>query len=143
MKTKPKKGIIYLAVIAVLAILVFIIFSVMLSRKNDQAMLSQKTDDQVYEAGVYTKEVMIGESSVVIQVSLDERKVTSVEITGDDVVDAMYPLLNPSIERISKELSAGKSVDEITPSKGAQYTEKLLLDAIEEILQKHRITDNQ
>lgn len=143
MKTKPKKGILYLAVIAVLAILVFIIFSVMLSRKNDQATLSQKTDEQVYEAGVYTKEVMIGESSVVIQVSLDERKVTSVEMISDDVVATMYPLMEPSVERISKELSAGKSVDEITLSEEAQFTEKVLLNAIEEILQKCRITDNQ
>lgn len=143
MKTKQKKELMCLAAVVVLAILVFIIFFIMLLRKNDQATLSQKTDDQIYEEGVYTKEVMIGDSSVVIQICLDEKNVTSVEMISDDVVDAMYPLARPSIEKISKELSAGNSVDEIPLSEDSQYTEILFLNVIEEILQEHRVIDNQ
>ena len=136
MKTKPKKEMVYIAVIAVLAIVVLMLLSAMSSQKRE------KEDSQIYEAGVYIKEIPIGDSTIQIQVLLDEKNVTSVEVITGDMEDTMYPLLKPAAEQISEELSAGKSVDEITFSGDPSYTEKLLLDAIEEILQEHRIADN-
>jgi len=133
MKTKPKKEMMYIAVIAVLVILVLILLSFMLP-KNKKG--------QIYEPGVYTKELQIGDSTIEIEVSLDGRGVTSVDVADEDKESVTYALIKPSIERISKELSAGTSVEEFTFSEGSTFTEKLLLDAIEEILQKRRITDN-
>lgn len=134
MKKKSKKEMVYIAVIAVLVILVLILLSFMLP-KNKKG--------QIYEPGVYTKELQIGEFTVELEVSLDEKGVTSVDLVSGDIENTMYPLLKPSVEMISKELAAGKSVDEISSSEGSTFTEKFLLDAIEEILQKRRITDNQ
>lgn len=136
MKTKPKKWMVYIAVIVVLAILVLMLLSAIFSQKRE------KEDNQIYEAGVYIKEIPIGDSTIQIQVLLDEKNVTSVEVISGDIEDAMYPLLKPVAEQISEELSAGKPVDEITFSGDSSYTEKLLLDAVEEILQEHRIADN-
>lgn len=135
MKTKSKKEMVYIAVIAVLVILVLILFFVMSSQKTE------KKNSRIYEAGMYTREITIGDSTITIQVLLDEKNVTSVEVISGDIEDAMYPLLKPVAEKISKELSAGKSVDEITLSEESLYTEKLLLDVISEILQEHRIAD--
>lgn len=136
MKTKSKKEMVYIAVIAVLVILVLVLFFVMSLQKTE------KKNSQIYEAGIYIKEIPIGDSAIKIQVSLDEKNVTSVEMIEEDtVMSAMYPLIEPSIKKISEELSAGKSVDEITLSESGYYTEKILLDAISEILQEHKIAD--
>lgn len=103
---------------------------------------NEMRDKQVYEAGIYIKEIPLGDLAIKIQVSLDEKNVTSVEMIEEDtVMSAMYPLIEPSMKRISEELSAGKSVDEITLSESGYYTEKILLDAIREILQEHKIAD--
>lgn len=99
----------------------------------------RKTDRRIYKAGVYTKEIPIGDSTIAVQVLLDEKNVAFVEVIGGDT--AMYPLIEPSIKKISGELSAGKSVDEYTFSESGYYTEKILLDAISKILQEHRIAD--
>ena len=103
---------------------------------------NEMKDKQLYEAGIYIREIPLGDSAIKIQIFLDERNVTSVEIIEEDtVMSAMYPLIEPSMKRISEELSAGKSVDEITLSESGYYTEKILLDAISEILQEHKIAD--
>lgn len=103
---------------------------------------NEMEDKQVYEAGIYIREILLANSAIKIQIFLDERNVTSVEIIEEDtVMSAMYPLIEPSIKRISEELSAGKSVDEYTFSESSYYTEKILLDAISEILQEHKIAD--
>ena len=74
-----------------------------------------------------------------IQLSLDEDSVKSVELVNlEESVSTMYPLMQPTVEKMSKELAAGKTMDEIVVSEESQYTEKIIANAVSEILQEHR-----
>ena len=93
----------------------------------------------VYEAGIYNKEMTVGDSVINLQVVLDEEQVKSVEMTNlDDTVSAMYPLMRPSVESISNQLAAGASLDEVVLSDEGQYTEKMILNEVDNVLDEHK-----
>lgn len=119
-----------------LLILLFIMFWPGKSGK-DEASLSNQTEKQ-YEAGVYTQELQVGDATLNLQLSLDEDCVKSVEIVNlDESVETMYPLMQPTVEKISDQLAAGKSMDEIVLSEDAQYTEKVIVEAVGKMLEEH------
>lgn len=122
----------------ILLILLFVMFWPGKGGKEETASVSGETQ-QEYEAGVYTKEIKIGDASVNIQLSLDEDNVKSVELINlDESVSTMYPLMEPTVEKISKQLAAGKAMDEIVVSEESQYTEKMIVEAVSEMMQEHR-----
>ena len=67
----------------------------------------------------------------------------SVELVNlDESVSTMYPLMEPTVEKISKQLAAGSSIEEIALSEESQYTEKLIVEAVSEMMQEHRVEGN-
>ena len=52
----------------------------------------------------------------------------------------MYPLVQPSLEKINLQLSQGIPIDEITLSEDSKFTETLLIEAIETTLSKAKVT---
>ena len=93
----------------------------------------------VYEAGVYSKQMTVGDSVINLQVVLDEEQVKSVEMINlDDTVSAMYPLMKPSVESISNQLASGVSLDEVVLSDEGQYTEKMILNEVDSVLDEHK-----
>lgn len=135
------REIIYTAIFVGLGILLLIILFFMFwpdgkDEGRDRAD-SQKT--AIYEAGIYNKEMTIGDSVINLQVILDEEQVKSVEMTNlDDTVSAMYPLMKPSVKLISDQLVAGASVDEVVLSDEGQYTEKMILNEVSSVLNEHK-----
>lgn len=122
----------------ILLILLFIMFWPGKGGKEEAASVSNQTE-QKYEAGVYTKEIQIGDAAVNIQLSLDEDNVKAVELVNlDESVATMYPLMEPTVEKISKQLAAGKTVDEIVVSEESQYTEKIIVEAVSTMMQEHK-----
>ena len=84
----------------------------------------------------------LGEDVVKLKVSLDEDRVKSVELKDvNETVSAMYPLMKPAVEEISNQLATGISVDEVVLSKEGQYTEKMILSAVDEVVDKHRVKE--
>lgn len=74
-----------------------------------------------------------------LQLSLDEDNVKSVELVNlDESVETMYPLMQPTVDKISKQLAAGKSMEEIVISEESQYTEKLIVQSVSEMMQEHK-----
>ncbi len=85
------------------------------------------------------KKMTVGDSVINLQVVLDEEQVKSVEMTNlDDTVSAMYPLMKPSVESISNQLAAGASLDEVVLSDEGQYTEKMILNEVDNVLDEHK-----
>lgn len=122
----------------ILLILLFVMFWPGKGGKDEAASVSGQTE-QKYEAGVYTKEIQIGDAAVNIQLSLDENNVKAVELVNlDESVSTMYPLMEPTVEKISKQLAAGKAMDEIVVSQESQYTEKIIVEAVSEMMQEHK-----
>lgn len=136
------REIIYTAIFVGLGILLLIILFFMFwpdgKDESSESVHNEKT--AIYEAGVYNKEMTIGDSIINLQVILDEEQVKSVEMTNlDDTVSAMYPLMKPSVELISGQLVAGASVDEIVLSDEGQYTEKMILNEVNSVLNEHKV----
>ena len=135
------REIIYTAIFAGLGILLLIILFFMFWPDGKDESKEQVDNEKtaVYEAGVYNKEMTVGDSVINLQVVLDEEQVKSVEMTNlDDTVSAMYPLMKPSVESISNQLASGVSLDEVVLSDEGQYTEKMILNEVDNILDEHK-----
>ncbi len=135
------REVIYTAIFVGLGILLLIILFFMFwpgkdSGSQDAAVQSQ---EKQYQAGVYTKELQMGDATVNLQVTLDEDRVKSVEIVPlDESITTMYPLMEPAVKTISEQLQAGKGVEEISMSDESQYTEQVVLNAVQEIIQEKK-----
>ena len=118
--------------VGIAVIVLFVLLGFLFTGKNDS------NGDQKYEAGVYTKELTIGDSVVNLQLSLDEDRVKAVEFVNlSESVETMYPLMQPTVEKLSKQLAAGKTMEEIVVSEDTQYTEKILVETVSEMLKEH------
>ncbi len=135
------REIIYTAVFVGLGILLLIILFFMFwpDGKDENKEQADNGKTAVYEAGVYSKQMTVGDSVINLQVVLDEEQVKSVEMINlDDTVSAMYPLMKPSVESISNQLASGVSLDEVVLSDEGQYTEKLILNEVDSVLDEHK-----
>ena len=135
------RKIIYTAVFVGLGILLLIILFFMFwpDGKDENKEQADNGKTAVYEAGVYSKQMTVGDSVINLQVVLDEEQVKSVEMINlDDTVSAMYPLMKPSVESISNQLASGVSLDEVVLSDEGQYTEKMILNEVDSVLDEHK-----
>ena len=135
------REIIYTAVFVGLGILLLIILFFMFwpDGKDENKEQADNGKTAVYEAGVYSKQMTVGDSVINLQVVLDEEQVKSVEMINlDDTVSAMYPIMKPSVESISNQLASGVSLDEVVLSDEGQYTEKMILNEVDSVLDEHK-----
>ncbi len=138
------REIIYTAIFVGLGILLLIIlFFMFWPDGKDEGGKSASNENEktaIYEAGIYNKEMTIGDNVINLQVILDEEQVKSIEMTNlDDTVSAMYPLMKPSVKLISDQLVSGASVDEVVLSDEGQYTEKMILNEVSSVLNEHKV----
>lgn len=132
------KEIIYTAIFVGLGLLLILLLLIMFhpSGKSDSSP-NPSDESSKYIPGVYTTEVTLGENRVNLQIVLDSNHVNHIKLTSlNDTVATMYPLLSPTVEDISKQLSNGVSVENVVLSSESQYTQTLLLEAINKTLQK-------
>lgn len=75
-------------------------------------------NDAIYRAGIYESQFVIGEKTINLEVALDEEQVKSVKVKNlDESVETMYPLMKSAVKDVSKQLSAGVSIDEVVLQK--------------------------
>lgn len=135
------REVIYTAIFVGLGILLLIILFFMFWPGKDRGSqdTASKSQEKQYQAGVYTKELSMGDATVNLQVTLDEDHVKSVRIAPlDESVTTMYPLIEPAVETISEQLQAGKEVAEISLGEESQYTEQVILNAVQEIIDEEK-----
>ena len=111
------REIVYTAIFAGLGILLLIILFFMFwpGGGNDDSAGRPSSSDKIYHAGIYNSEIDIGENKINLQVTLDETQVKS----------------------------AGASVDEVVLSDQSQYTEEIILDAVNNILSENEISNSE
>lgn len=128
------KEIIYTAIFVGLGILLILLLIFMFLPKNkDTASL----DTQQYKAGKYTSALVLNDTSLNIEVVVDENHINSVTITNiDDSITAMYPLMAPGLEEIADQLYDGVDINSVKISDDSKYTQTLLLDSVKAILDK-------
>ncbi|MBR1741799.1 MAG: hypothetical protein IJ733_07990 [Lachnospiraceae bacterium] len=138
------RKIIYAGIFVVLGMIILgVLLAMFLPKKNSEvgsvSRPEEKTVEKKYEAGVYTKEIEIGDSTVNLELALDEGQVKSLELVNlEESVETMYPLMKPTVKKLEKKLIAGKDIHKIKLSGDAKYTEKMILESVETMLEEHK-----
>lgn len=126
------KEIIYTIIFAIFAIIIIGLLFAMFGPDRDTS--SSQTS---YNPGVYSSSVMLNDTSLTVEVAVDESKITSIRISNlDDTINTLYPLLQPTIEDLSAQICLKQSLNDLTISENSSYTASLLLDAIDASLKK-------
>lgn len=130
------KELIFTGILAALGILLIIMLVVVFLPKGKDSP-ENTTNTGKYEPGVYTAAVMLNDSSFDVQVVVDENNINSVSLVNlDETVETMYPLVKPTMEELSRQIVDTQSLDNITYSESNQYTSIVLMNAIEEAIEK-------
>lgn len=122
------KEVVYTAVFVGIGVLLLIVLFFMFGRQNSpksestQSTINNESstykNDAIYRAGIYESQFVIGEKTINLEVALDEEQVKSVKVKNlDESVETMYPLMKSAVKDVSKQLSAGVSIDEVVLSK--------------------------
>ncbi len=134
MSTKTKivvlhmKEMIYTLVFAGLGILLILLLIFMfLPRQKDASSETMK-----YVAGVYTSTIQLNDNTMDVQVAVDEDRINSVSLVNlDETVATMYP-----VESLAEQIITKQSTENITYSGENQYTSMVILNAVNDALEK-------
>ncbi len=131
------KEIIYTAIFAVLAIVLILLLVFMFLPKSGR----KAGDEQKYVPGVYTSAVTLNNTALEVEVTVDESHINSIRFSNlDETVAAMYPLIQPAIEEIAEQVYEKQSLDGIEYSSDSPYTSQVIINAIDDALQKAAAT---
>lgn len=127
------KEIIYTAVFAVLAIVLILLLTFMFFSGKS----SGDETTQTYTPGVYTASMMLNNSLLEVEVTVDESHINSIRFSNlDETVTTMYPLIQPAMEDIAEQVYKKQSLENIEISGGSPYTSQIIVNTIEEALEK-------
>lgn len=131
------KELIYTAIFVGLGILLIILLLFMFLPKEEEG---ESVPTMNYVAGVYSSSIMFNDNTVDVQVIVDENRINSISLVNlDDTVTTMYPLMEPAVESISKQVIEKQSTEGITYNSENQYTSIVILNAIENALSKAQV----
>lgn len=124
--------------------LVLLIVMIALSGKKKNASVpppsagdSAVQDTPTYRPGVYSSVLSLNDSALNLEVIVDANHINAVRLVNlDEATQAMYPLVEPSINDISAQLAAGTALSDLTLTESSQYTQTLLIDGIRQVLKK-------
>ena len=75
-----------------------------------------------------------------VQVIVDENRINSISLVNlNETVTTMYPLVEPALEEVSDQIIKTQSVENISYQADNQYTTIMLLNAVENALEKAEI----
>lgn len=128
------KELIYTAIFAGLGILLVILFFFMFLPGKEK----ERTAETIkYAAGVYTSSILFQDSTLEVQVIVDENRIQSVSLVNlSETVETMYPLVKPALEEMAEQIIKNQSVERISYNPDNQYTSIMLLNAVEKALEK-------
>ena len=132
------KELIYTGIFIALGILFIVLRAIMFlpSGKKEKSREDGQTVN-AYIPGIYTTSIELGGSVVDVEIVVDENSISSLRLVNlDEAVATMYPLIEPSFEELSGQITENQSLEGITYSDDSRYTSILLLNAVEASLEK-------
>lgn len=129
------REVLYTILFLVLGILLLALFFFMF-------LPGMKTEEETaasasYVPGIYNSQLNLNDTMLNIEVVVDENHINSVRLVNiDESITTMYPLMEPSMESISEQLCKGVPIEDIVLSDSSKYTQTMLLQAVEETLEK-------
>jgi len=136
------KELIYTGIFAALGILFVILLIMMFLPDKEDGNTSPPEQDAVetisnYIPGVYTTELVLGTQSIDVEVIVDKDSITSIRMVNlNDAITTMYPLLQPTFDSICQQVYDQQSLEHITYTSDSKYTSLVLLEAIQNSLDK-------
>ncbi len=136
------KELIYTGIFAFLGILFIILLAMMFLPKGENGDNASEeevttTSGSVYIPGIYTTELILGTQSIDVEVIVDQNSITSIRMVNlNEAVTTMYPLLEPTFDAICQQVYEQQSLDQITYTSDSKYTSLVLLEAIQNSLNK-------
>jgi len=132
------KEIIYTVIFAALGILLIILLVAMFLNKDRDSSLSK--EEALYIPGKYSAALILNNNALNLEVVVDKNHINSVEIVNiDEATTTMYPLIQPSLELITKQLYDGVAIEDVKLSENGQYTQTIMLDTIKIALEKAKV----
>lgn len=133
------KELIYTGIFIALGILLVLLL-VLMFRPAQEESSETAAASPIYRAGIYTTEVTLGQTVLSLEAAVDESHVKGARLVNlSEDVETMYPLLSPSLEDIASQLSSGVAIENVVLSSDNQYTQSLLLSALQELLEKAKL----
>ena len=130
------KEVIYTGIFVVLAVVLAVLLFLMFG-KNKNA--DPASTDAIYHAGVYTSPITLNDNTFDVEVKVDENHINSISLVNlSETTTAMYPLVEPALDALSDQIYTSQSTENITYSEENKYTSMLLLEAIDNALDKAR-----
>ena len=128
------KELVYTAIFLVLGVILVILLVTMFGMDKKEAPAASPA---AYIAGVYTSSIDFQNRSVDVQVIVDENRIKDISLINlEDTVSVMYPLMEPTIERLRDQNLEQQSLEGASYEAENQYTSAVLLRAIEQALEK-------
>lgn len=129
------KELIYTGIFILLGILLILLLIFMFTPSKESTEKSEQTSG--YIEGVYSSPLTLGDSELELQVTVKNGKPQSAALKHlDKTVKTMYPLVEPSLKEINKQLPKVESIDDIKFDDQSQYTNTILKQAIKNALKK-------
>ena len=131
------KELIYTAIFVGLGILLIMLLLFMFLPKKEK---DKSVETMKYVEGVYTSSILFHDSTLDVQVIVDENRINSISLVNlNETVTTMYPLVEPALEEVSDQIIKTQSVENISYQADNQYTTVMLLNAVENALEKAEI----
>ena len=128
------KELVYTAIFAVLGIILIILLVTMFGGDKKKPAEAAAA---AYIPGVYTSTIDFKNRSVDVQVIVDKNRIKDISLVElTDSVAVMYPLMEPTMERLRDQIVDQQSLEGITYETENQYTSAVLVRAIDQALQK-------
>lgn len=127
------KEIIYTAIFALLGIILLLLLIFMFLPKTKETA-AQTTN---YNPGIYTAPVALSNTDLSVEVTVNETGITAIRFSSlDEETQAKYPLLQPAIEDLAKQIVDSQKLTDLQFSEDSPYTSQVLLNAIDEALKQ-------
>jgi uncharacterized protein with FMN-binding domain len=139
------KELIYAIIFLVLSVLILIAALSIFSKKDStddetsDTAISSSSDitESLYVPGIYSSTVSLGNVNMELYVAVDYDHINSITMSNlDETVETLYPLMSPTLSELSATIIADQSTDNITYPDENRYTSMLLMQAINEALDK-------
>lgn len=128
------KELIYTGIFVLLGILLILLLIFMFAPSGENEKTKETSG---YIEGVYSSPLKLGDNELELQVTVKNGKAQSAALKHlNKSIKTMYPLVEPSLNEINKQLPKVESVDDLTFDDQNQYTNTILKQAIKNALKK-------
>ena len=138
------KEVVYTAIFLALAVFMLILVITMFNKKDkdETGAASDTAETAVYVPGVYTSSIELNDNSFDVQVTVDADHINSIELVNvSETATVMYPLMEPTLDEIAQQIYTTQSTENIAYPDDNKYTSMLLLEAIQDALDKARLPE--